>query len=107
MSTFRAVRFNRRRRSTRAGFQALASRTLMSAGIVAEDVIETLSRAPVSANATAAGKSALGGNLNLQGDRVQDHPFTDLIRTTRGFYNLAGRLASNGKTALANTTPEG
>src|SRR5687768_2164488 len=52
-------------------------------------------------------RSALGGNLNMQSDRIQDHPFTNLVKTTRGFYNLAGRLASNGRTALANTTTDG
>lgn len=57
--------------------------------------------------AVAATRSALGGNLNMQSDRIQDHPFTDLVKTTRGFYNLAGRLASNGKMALANTDSNG
>jgi hypothetical protein len=52
-------------------------------------------------------RSPLGGNLNMQSDRIQDHPFTDLVKTTRGFYNLAGRTASNGKMALANTGTNG
>ena len=56
---------------------------------------------------TNPAKSALGGNLNMQSDRIQDHPFTDLVKTTRGFYNLAGRTASNGKMALANTGTNG
>jgi hypothetical protein len=51
--------------------------------------------------------SKLGGNLNMQSDRVQDHPFTDLVKTTRGFYSLSGRLASNGKMALAYTDANG
>src|SRR5688572_30073182 len=51
--------------------------------------------------------SALGGNLNMQTDRVQDHPFTDLVKLTRGFYNLAGRLHTNGKIAFANTDANG
>src|SRR5688572_13885237 len=53
------------------------------------------------------GRSPLGGNLNVQSDRVQDLPFTDLVKTTRGFYNLAGRVASNGKPAFANTDSSG
>src|SRR5687767_8459935 len=107
MSTSRAARFNRSRRPVRPVFQTLESRTLLSGGSLSDDTIETVSRAPVSADATPAGKSALGGNLNMQSDRIQDHPFTDLVRTTRGFYNLAGRLASNGKPALANTDANG
>src|SRR3712207_7602448 len=46
---------------------------------------------------------SLGGNLNVESDRVQDLPFTDLVKTTRGFYNLAGRTASGGNPAFANT----
>lgn len=49
----------------------------------------------------------LGGNLNNPTDRIQDHPFTDLVKTTRGFYNLAGRLASNGQVDFANVDSNG
>ena len=34
----------------------------------------------------------LGGNLNQQTDRIQDHPFVDLVTVTRGFFNSAGNL---------------
>jgi hypothetical protein len=55
----------------------------------------------------AAVAHPLGGNLNSQSDRVQDLAFVDLVKTTRGFYNVAGRKASNGATAFANTDANG
>ena len=35
------------------------------------------------------------------------HPFVDLVKTTRGFYNLAGRLASNGAVDFAHSDSNG
>src|SRR3982750_3078058 len=61
----------------------------------------------LTTNLASASGTPLGANLNGESDRVEDHPFTDLVKTTRGFYNLAGRLASNGKTAFANTDSNG
>ena len=49
----------------------------------------------------------LGGNLDTMSDRVQDLAFVDLVKTTRGFYNTAGRKASNGATAFANRDANG
>ena len=49
----------------------------------------------------------LGGNLNTQSDRVQDLAFVDLVKTTRGFYNVAGRKASNGTSAFATVDSNG
>ena len=46
----------------------------------------------------------LGGNLNQQTDRIQDHPFVDLVKVTRGFFNLAGRIDPTTGTAAPATT---
>lgn len=108
-------------------FETLEGRTLMSAsaGLAGGEVAWALpasSAAPSAAAALSAGPAPsatstvqpattavtpLGGNLYFESDRMPDHPFTDLVKTTRGFYNLAGRVASNGKMALANTDANG
>jgi hypothetical protein len=49
----------------------------------------------------------LGGNLNSQSDRVQDLAFVDLVKTTRGFYNTAGRNAANGAIDFAHADANG
>jgi hypothetical protein len=49
----------------------------------------------------------LGGDLNSQSDRVQDLAFIDLVKTTRGFYNVAGRKASNGAIDFARADVNG
>jgi hypothetical protein len=36
----------------------------------------------------------LGGNLNQQTDRIQDHPFVNLVKVTRGFFTSAGAPAT-------------
>src|SRR5436190_6440808 len=111
-----------------AMFEALEGRVLMSgsaAGLASAAVPWMTSRDPslgipvdlgptplpdsngFTTNLSAASGTPLGANLNGESDRVEDHPFTDLVKTTRGFYNLAGRLASNGKTAFANTDANG
>jgi hypothetical protein len=58
---------------------------------VAGATVNTATFGNVSVRATAP----LGGNLDFQSDRVQDLPFVDLVKTTRGFFNVAGRLAPN------------
>jgi hypothetical protein len=96
----------------RALVEAMESRVLFTTTAMASGVIydspapafeaclqTTATTPPASAQLVAPSK--LGGGLNMESDRVQDHPFTDLVRTTRGFYSLSGRLASNGKMALA------
>lgn len=55
----------------------------------------------------AAKVTPLGGNLNEESDRIPSHAFTDLIRTTLGFYNQAGRKASNGKPDFAKADANG
>jgi hypothetical protein len=119
----------RRGRAVAGGalFEALEGRVLMSAaGLASASVPWLTSRdaslgvpvevtptpvtdpgGVVTANLSSASGTPLGANLNGESDRVEDHPFTDLVKTTRGFYNLAGRLASNGKTAFANTDSNG
>src|SRR6476660_7393118 len=110
-----------RRNSGRASemFEALEGRVLLSgstAGLASAAVPWLTSRDPpqvvpvdlgptpipdpnnLTTNLASASGTPLGANLNGESDRVEDHPFTDLVKTTRGFYNLAGRLASNGKT---------
>jgi hypothetical protein len=77
--------------------EPLESRTLMSATVAQPP-------APVVQPPSYA---LLGGNLNAVSDRVQDLPFVDLVKTTRGFYNDAGRLASNGKIDFADTDANG
>ena len=62
---------------------------------------------PTASAAAAAPAVPLGGNLNQQTDRIQDHPFVDLVKVTRGFYNLAGRTDSSGATAPAATDANG
>lgn len=50
----------------------------------------------------------LGGNLNAMSDRVQDLPFVDLVKTTRGFFNASGRVnAATGLTDFATTDANG
>src|SRR4051812_39539018 len=105
-----------------AMFEPLEGRVLLSAaGLASAAVPWMVSRDPslgipvdlgptplpdsngFTTNLASASGTPLGANLNGESDRVEDHPFSDLVKTTRGFYNLAGRLASNGKTAFANT----
>ena len=66
----------------------------------------TVAASPAIA-AAAAAVHPLGGNLNSQSDRVQDLAFVDLVKTTRGFYNVAGRKASNGFAAFAYADANG
>ncbi|HEX8914029.1 MAG TPA: hypothetical protein VF796_16900 [Humisphaera sp.] len=61
----------------------------------------------VVGTAGGAGAGRLGANLNSQSDRVQDLAFVDLVKTTRGFYNVAGRKASNGATDFAKSDVNG
>ena len=65
------------------------------------------SAAPPAMIPQPASYALLGGNLNGPTDRIQDHPFVDLVKTTRGFYNLAGRVASNGAIDFAHTDSNG
>lgn len=92
--------------------EAIESRVMMSATMVSGVIYDsptapavemslqtTVTSEPTSALVVTPSK--LGGNLNMESDRVHDHPFTDLVKGTRGFYSLSGRLANNGKMALA------
>jgi hypothetical protein len=89
----------------RALFEPLEPRWILSAA--AAPLIGADSVHVTDAAALEVAHSALGGNLNMQSDRVQDHPFTNLVKTTRGFYNLAGRTAGNGKLDFASTDADG
>ena len=50
--------------------------------------------------ATTTATVPLGGDLNMQNDRIQDHPFVDMVKVTRGFFNLAGRIEVFDRPAL-------
>jgi hypothetical protein len=98
-------------------FESLESRTLFSATAVgpSADAAATANllaavsspAAPPVLIAQPASYALLGGNVNGPTDRIQDHPFVDLVKTTRGFYNLAGRLASNGAVDFAHSDSNG
>src|SRR5688500_14472178 len=108
------------RRARRAMFETLEKRCLLSVepGLVSANLpggaeqfsfaaaTDTGTTTTDAGTAAVVGGSALGGNLNMQSDRIQDHPFTDLVRTTRGFYNTAGRT-SGAFPALATTNAQG
>src|SRR3954453_21356744 len=99
-----AVRFESL--ESRAYFSATPTSAQLSALTSSSSAI-TMSANSSSTATTRAVTHPLGGNLNSQSDRVQDLAFVDLVKTTRGFYNTAGRKASNGNTAFANTDANG
>ena len=73
---------------------------------VAGSTVNTATFGNVSVRSTAP----LGGNLDFQSDRIPDLPFVDLVKTTRGFFNVAGRLAPNvqpGQPDFATTDANG
>jgi len=76
--------------------EALEPRALLSASAV-----------PDTSIAQPPSYALLGGNLNSPSDRVEDFPFVDLVKTTLGFFNLAGRQASNGQIDFAHTDSNG
>ena len=52
-------------------------------------------------------KTPLGGSLNEESDRITSHAFVDLVKSTLGFYNLAGRTTAGGVQDLATTDADG
>ncbi|HEX4792726.1 MAG TPA: LEPR-XLL domain-containing protein [Humisphaera sp.] len=76
--------------------EALEPRALLSASVT-----------PSASIAQPPSYALLGGNLNSPSDRVEDFPFVDLVKTTLGFYNLAGRQANNGQIDFAHTDSNG
>ncbi len=77
--------------------EELESRALLSASaatVPTQSAFRPVSPVRSVAAASTSGHVPLGGNLNFQNDRVQDHPFVDLVKATRGFYNASGGLSS-------------
>ena len=111
-----STRFLRHRQSqgTRPTLETLEDRVILSASaatsaaaIALRQSSPNLSSHSVSAAPTAA-PLPLGGNLNQQTDRIQDHPFVDLVKVTRGFFNLAGRTdPATGVAARATVDANG
>ena len=87
-------------------FSAAGAATAVPDSAATSAATATATTAP-AVTAAATVSHPLGGNLNSQSDRVQDLAFIDLVKTTRGFYNTAGRRASNGATAFATTDANG
>ena len=103
--------FSRRRRivSIRPTLEALEERVILSVSGALSSVAMTPSPAKASSSFSvpAAVTSALlplGGDLNQQTDRIQDHPFVNLVKVTRGFFNLAGRIDPTTGVAAKATT---
>src|SRR4051794_40601703 len=76
--------------------RVLFTTTAMVSGVIYDSPVAAAVEASLQATVTTQPTSAqlvapskLGGGLNMESDRVQDHPFTDLVKTTRGFYSLS------------------
>ncbi len=82
----------------RPALETLEGRIILSAVPAATAIEPSASSANLSSLSVPAAVTAaplpLGGNLNQQTDRIQDHPFVDLAKVTRGFFTSTGTPAT-------------